>query len=157
VLKRLCITVAMVLAACGGGADVDAVRQELMEADLAFARDVAQQGLDAWVAHFAEDGVMFRSGEPVVGHDAIRALMAPLFADSTYSLRWKPDQAEVAASGDLGYTVGTYRSMAVGSQGVAIRGTGSYVTIWRRQPDGSWRVVLDIGSAAEAPDEGAGD
>ena len=56
-------------------------------------------------------------------------------------LTWAPDAAEVSASGDLGYTIGTYRRTAGGKTG-----TGSYVTIWKKSSDGAWRVAVDIGT-----------
>jgi len=49
-------------------------------------------------------------------------------------------------SGDLGYTHGTYRRERVNSEDEAVVETGRYVTIWRRNADGKWKVVLDIGT-----------
>ncbi len=147
----------VVVAACSSGAVPEDARQELMDTDLAFAQEVAQGGVEAWTSYFAEDGMMFLSGDPVVGHEAIHALMEPVFADSTHVLDWRPRRAEVAASGDLGYTVGRYRSTRAGPNGLLIRGGGSYVTIWRKQPDGTWKVALDIGSARETVSSGSGD
>jgi ketosteroid isomerase-like protein len=129
----------------GGGPGAAAV---LLEADSEFDRAVAAQGVEAWVAAFAEDGIMFRAGEIVRGHASIRELMAPAFATPGYSLRWKPVRADIAASGDLGYTYGTYESTARGSDGKPVTGTGMYVTIWRKQADGSCKVAVDLGSAA---------
>lgn len=68
---------------------------------------MSRQGADARVSFFAEDGAMSKSdGELVRGKPAIRALMNPVFADKETSLRWQPDFAEVAKSGDLAYTTG---------------------------------------------------
>lgn len=117
---------------------------DLMEADGAFARAVATGRLEAWVGFFADSGTMFRPGGPVVGRAAIRAWMAPTFADTSFRLVWEPVRADVA--GDLGYTIGRWESRRVGADGREVRRTGSYVTIWRRQADGSWKVVVDIGN-----------
>ena len=92
---------------------------------------------------------MFQAGAIVRGHAAIEDLMAPAFSDSSYSLSWEPEYAEVSSSADFGYTVGRYESRRVGGDGVPLVGTGRYVTIWRRDSDGRWKVVLDIGSASE--------
>ncbi len=85
----------------------DRSTQSFSSADADFDRAVAEKGVDAWVAAFAEDGIMFRAGEIVRGHAAIRELMAPTFSTPGFSLRWKPVHADIAASGDLGYTYGT--------------------------------------------------
>jgi ketosteroid isomerase-like protein len=123
----------------------EALALELMAADRAFAVATAQDGLDGWLQYFARGGAQVRSGGLATGHEAIREWMGPAFADSTFALIWEPHDADVAASGDLGYTFGRWESRRVGADGDRVR-TGSYVTLWRRQPDGAWRVVLDIGS-----------
>jgi ketosteroid isomerase-like protein len=64
-------------------------------------------------------------------------------------MTWRPTEGDIAASGDLGYTIGRWEF--TGAEGSA---RGSYVTIWRRQPDGSWKVVVDIGDV-DAPEGGA--
>ena len=123
----------------------------LMKADADFDAQVAAGGIESWVANFAEDGIMFRAGSIVQGKSAIRELMGPVFATPGTSLRWKPVAADVAASGDLGYTYGTYESTSPGADGKPVVRTGMYVTIWKKQPDGSWKVVVDLGSANPRP------
>jgi ketosteroid isomerase-like protein len=139
---------AMVLAACSSAPDPTAEMESLMEADRAFNRATAANGAAGWVSSFAEDGVMFRAGELVRGHEAIGEMMGPAFADPNFSLTWEPTHAEVSSAADLGYTIGRYESRRVGEAGDTVIGTGSYVSIWRRGDDGAWKVVLDIGSAA---------
>ncbi len=137
--------------ACSPVADLNGERERLLEADRAFARETQARGVEGWVSYFAADGVMFRSGGPVVGHEGIRELMAPAFGDTTFSLTWEPQAAEVAEAGDLGYTYGRYRSTRIVPNRQSEVRTGSYVTIWRRQLDATWRVALDIGSPDAPP------
>ncbi|MGK7312988.1 MAG: YybH family protein [Candidatus Longimicrobiales bacterium M2_2A_002] len=114
----------------------------LLDADRAFAADVAESGADAWAAWFAEDGAMIQEGTGEVrGRAAIRETVAYLDRPGV-SLTWQPDRADLAASGDLGWTTGSYtfRPAPDGPPG-----RGRYVSIWKRQPDGSWRVVMDLG------------
>jgi ketosteroid isomerase-like protein len=54
----------------------------------------------------------------------------------------------VSSSADLGYSVGEYQRIGKDSSGNPTTATGSYVSIWRKQPDGKWKIVLDIGSPA---------
>lgn len=112
----------------------------LEQADLAFAAAVAQRGVDAWVEHFEPEGAQW-DDRPVVGREAIRALMAPVFARPGFRLDWKPVASGMSPAGDLGYTVGT----AIGSATGRPSFTTVYATIWRRQPDGSWKVYFDVG------------
>ena len=58
-----------------------------------------------------------------------------------------PTSAEVSASGDLAYTIGRWEVLTTDDSGSENSGgTGNYVTIWRRQADGSWKVAVDIGN-----------
>ena len=141
-------TMAADLQTAGSAADAAAV---LLQADSDFDRAVAAGGIEAWVAYFAEDGIMFRAGEVVRGHAAIREMMAPAFATPGFSLRWKPVRADIGASGDLGYTYGTYENTSPGADGKPEVRTGMYVTIWKLQPDKSWKVAVDLGSPAPPP------
>ena len=135
----------MVFVACGPSQPAATV-VDLMDADREFARLTAQQGSEGWVSFFAEDGTMFRGGSPVIGHDAIREIMAPALDGDRFSLTWEPETGEIAASGDLGYTRGRWESRSTGADGATTVRTGSYVTIWKRVEDGSWKVTLDIGN-----------
>jgi ketosteroid isomerase-like protein len=116
---------------------------EVMEADRVFAREVAANGLEAWVSAFAQDGAMLPASGPVlVGHEAVREAMASAFQIPGFSLAWEPLGGAVSQSGDLAYTFGNYEHK-VDSEVVT---RGRYVTVWRRQADGQWRVVADIGN-----------
>ena len=125
--------------------------REVMEADRAFASATAERGGEGWAAYFAPDGRMYRQRGYVDGRDAIRELMVPAFADTTTALRWDPDTAVVAAAGDLAYTLGHWESVVRTAAGDSVVARGNYVTLWRRQSDGSWKVALDIGNQAAAP------
>ncbi len=128
----------------GAGAAV-AIRN----ADLAFARATAERGVDGWVGYFADSGVMVIPGRNVVGRSAIRELMAPELADTTEAFTWRPVSVEVSSSGNLGYSIGRWdRTPRLATGGPARH--GSYVTIWRKQGDGTWKVVLDIGNSDPA-------
>ena len=63
--------------------------------------------------------------------------MTPAFSDTSSSFSWEPEHARVSQSGDLGYTIGRYRTTRIGTDGVEVVATGSYVSIWRKQADGS--------------------
>ncbi len=113
---------------------------ELEAADRAFAADTAARGIDGWVAAFDPQGAMMRRGARVEG-PAIREVMADTLAKG--KLVWDPIAS--GREGPLGFTVGkaTYTG--------ADHWASSYVTIWRQQPDGSWKVLFDTGRAVQKP------
>lgn len=120
-------------------------RSVLLDADRVFSRATAQRRADGWVEYFAEDGAMIRPAGTITGRPAIREAMTKAFADSAFSISWEPQQADVGATGELGYTLGRYVTRSRNADGRPRVVTGRYLTVWRRQPDGSWRVVQDIG------------
>ncbi len=123
-----------------------------MAADRSFAAAVAAAAPAArgevWADWFAADGRQLIARRIIQGQASIADLMGPVFASPGYSLSWRPDQAVVADAGDLGWTSGRYVNTTQSSGG-PVNTEGRYVTVWRRQADGSLKVDLDTG----VPDE----
>jgi ketosteroid isomerase-like protein len=115
--------------------------------------DVARRRLDGWVDHFADSAATFPPGKLVnVGRAPIRKGMAAAFADSSIHVAWYPVYAMVAASGELGYTWGYYRWTGRDRNGAASSPLeGKYLTIWRRDGTGRWKVVVDTGNQGPVP------
>ena len=133
------------LTACPRSPDVAAARSALMDADRAFNNATAERRTDGWMEFTAEDGAVIRSSGTITGRAAIRDEMSKSFADTAFSLRWEPLHADVGAGRDLGYTDGRYEARFRDAKGNAAMRTGRYLTIWKKQPDGSWKFVRDIG------------
>ena len=125
---------------------------ELVEADRRFFEETRARGAEGWAAWFAAQGRMYRQVGYVDGRDAIREAMEPAFADASRELRWAADSAVVAASGELGYTLGRWQLVLKTAAGDSVAGRGNYVTIWQRQSDGTWKVAADIGNQSEGPE-----
>lgn len=133
--------------------EAEKARAELMDADRAFAAAAKARGIDGWMEFMTADAARLpRLGaEAVRGAEAIRKADTPLFADPKRRLTWEPKDAGLFADGRHGFTTGNYRVLRTrddGSEEVA--GRGSYVTWWRKEPSGKWRVILDTG-APEPP------
>lgn len=122
-------------------------REQLLAADRAFDQATAEKGIEGWVSSFAPNGSMLPGDEPpVTGPDAIRQFMGPTLTQPNSSLRWQPTHAEVLIPGVLGMTTGRWELRSLDAEGKPRRRTGTYVTIWKKQPDGAWKVVFDTGS-----------
>lgn len=143
VFLHLCAAGFFVLAA-GGARDY---RREIMDADRAFDKAVHEAGTGgaaAWAAWFAEDGGM--NSVPLIrGREEVRKAMDPFFSKAGNVLRWQPDFADVSKSGDLGYTLGKSQRSFTDKEGKAMENEGRYITIWKRQKDGAWKIVMDGG------------
>jgi ketosteroid isomerase-like protein len=88
---------------------------------------------------------MLNGYPPIEGRDNIYANFAD-FADqnANASLSWELEGADVAASGDLGYTWGTYFYIGPDEVGEEDLIEGNYVNIWRKSAAGNWEVIVDI-------------
>ena len=127
------------------------LRATLMETDRAFNRATQARGVDGWVEFAAEDAVFMPDAVDFVrGKDAVRTFYTPMFSRKGFSLTWEPIEAIVAASGDLGYTLGRWKVSSINAEGKPVTGQGKYVTIWKKQKDGSWKAALDIGNTTPA-------
>jgi ketosteroid isomerase-like protein len=133
------------------GRRADAVRQ-VREADSAFALAADLQGAGVAFSTFAApQGVLFSGTEVVTTPAAVRALLEERQRRGS-TLNWRPVYADAAESGDLGMTIGESvimgRSEATGS---VFQRFGKYLTIWQRQPNGSWRFVVHGGNLSPTP------
>ncbi|HSR90540.1 MAG TPA: nuclear transport factor 2 family protein, partial [Gemmatimonadales bacterium] len=117
------------------------VRDELIAVDRAFDSVVAEKGVEGWVSFFADSGIQMPEGSGnVIGHDAIRRHMSGFFSDTNQKLRWVPDKADASSDGTLGYTIGHWILTVRDSTGQHEAYRGKYLTVWRRQADGSWKA-----------------
>jgi ketosteroid isomerase-like protein len=131
--------------------EVEAMR--LLKADWSFSEMSLEQGAaEAFKAYLADDAKLLpAAGEPIEGIQTIYEILKPGYEDILF--KWEPEEAEVAASGDLGYTWGDY-SMTIPSEGdMPYELGGKYVNVWRKNDRGEWRVIMNIGNQAD-PDEG---
>ncbi len=127
--------------------------QQLRDADLAFARATAERGLEGFRSFLAEDVMTIRPDIPVVkGAGAVAERWAPLLNDRSQSITWQPVEAVISPAGDMGFTVGTYEIRRSGGGASGAVRTGKYVTIWKREAGGRWRVAYDSGVQDAAPD-----
>jgi ketosteroid isomerase-like protein len=125
----------------------------LFDLEAKFARDVAEKGGAGFASWFADDGVALGNGvAPVVGKVAIEK--SATWSPKDYQLTWTPTDGMMGPSGDMGYTWGHYEGSSKDANGNPVKTSGRYMTIWRKEKDGTWKVVLDAG-ANEPADAGA--
>jgi ketosteroid isomerase-like protein len=146
----LFIALAAFAAGCTPAVNVEQERAALMAADRAWSETTKDP--EKMAASIADGGSVYPPGMPIVtGGDAIRKMFTQMMAAPGFTLSWTPTKAEVGAAGDLGYTTGTYQSTMGG-----VSEKGKYVTTWKKQADGAWKVTEDIFNADEAPKTPAG-
>lgn len=152
----LALSSALVLCACAACAtqSSDATRA-LLDADRAFARATAERRIEGWVAAFDTHGSQVdEQYRPVTGTAAIRSRMNSFFADPSNHLEWEPDTAQLSEGGRLGSTSGRYRVSRTRADGSReVLSTGRYFDVWRKLPDGTWKLLYDVGEPDAARPE----
>jgi len=124
--------------------DVNSIRElEHRAREAAKAKD-----LDLYVSFYADDAVLLWPGVPMVtGRAAIRKFMQVFFSMPDSSLSFETAQAEVSRAGDFAYTYGTNKVTLVDPSGKKMKDSGKYLTVYRKQSDGAWKVVADTGNS----------
>ena len=126
------------------GAEIDKAK-DLLAADKVFAQASGEKGLEAWLVVMAPNVRVFPGDAIVEGFDKVKALYERDKFDPK-PLQWVPVGAEVSASGDMGYTYGTWARKVKNAKGETICLAGKYVTVWTRAKGGPWQMEADIGS-----------
>jgi ketosteroid isomerase-like protein len=116
----------------------------LLQTDRDFSAMSVKEGMHkAFLFYIADDGVILRNNSyPAKSKKTLEERFAGK-GDSAFVLSWEPLFEKVSESGDLGYTYGVHTNTNK-STGEITKGT--YVTIWQKQTDGSWKFVLDTGN-----------
>jgi ketosteroid isomerase-like protein len=117
---------------------------QLMKADRDFSSLSEKEGMHkAFLTFIADSGVILHDNSwPLRGRNTLADLYSRR-SDTAFVLTWEPAFESIAASGDLGYTWGYYTSRV---KSTGAEGRGTYLTIWQRQPDGTWKFVADTGT-----------
>src|SRR5215211_864139 len=132
----ICLVVAM-------SAQAQSSLHDMVKTEQAFSKMAEEQNArDAFVAFIADDGLLFRPGA-VNGKQWMQEHPVPP-SDKNPLLAWQPAFAGMSVSGDLGFTTGPWELKADRSDQTP-SGYGHFVTVWKKQADGSWKFVVDLG------------
>lgn len=149
ILKTTALLIPLTLAACDQGPKMTA--EDLMDIEREFAQYSKDHGYyEAFATHLTGDAVAINPDrQPTIGLAKILSYMEGRSGE----LFWEPIGADISKSGDLGYTWGRYTFTATNEEGEAVVSHGKYMSVWKLQADGTWKVVLDGGSSNPPPGE----
>ena len=123
--------------------------QSMVDTERAFARMAEEQGVrPSFMAFLAEDGILFRP-TAVKGKQWMTENPLPA-SDKRPLLSWRPTFADIAGAGDMGYTTGPweFKTDIKDAKPVAF---GNFLTVWKKQGDGSWKFAIDLGISNPQP------
>jgi ketosteroid isomerase-like protein len=116
----------------------------IREADAATLKAAQAKDVDGAVANYAEDATWLPPNAPMVtGKSAIRAGWANLLGSPGFNIDWQINKLEMGRSGDLAYAIYSYELALEGANGKPIIDHGKDLAVWKKQPDGTWKMVAD--------------
>src|ERR1044071_4355480 len=139
-LKFVAIVIVLALNVIAQG---QSALQEMVKTEQAFSKMAEEKNArEAFMAFIADDGLLFRPG---AFNGKKWMLEHPLpTSDKKPLLAWQPAFAGMAASGDMGFTTGPWEAKA-DIKDEKPSAYGHFMTVWKKQADGSWRFVVDLG------------
>jgi len=144
-MKTTPVLLAVALAGCAATPSPMEVPASLAAAETAFAAHSMRENMrPAFLANFADDGMTPRQPGWVRSNEFLATRPNPPIV-----LDWRPQYVEVAASGELGLSTGPTKLVANAKPDVA--NYGQYVSVWRREASGTWKVLVDLGIGNATP------
>ena len=117
---------------------------EIRTADAALSDAVSKQDLERIASFYADDAVLMPMAETIVaGKAAIRKEWSNVLGIPGMQNVSVTKRIDASRSGDMGYSRGTYTSTMVGNDGRPVTEPGKWVSVWAKQSDGNWRIVVD--------------
>lgn len=148
----LCLTLAVIAAGCSNAdapapapdtraADIQAVK----DLEVAWAKDGATRDPEKWASYFADGGSGLYPGGPTLhGKAAVKAAMASLMTDPNFVVSFRSDRMMASKGGDMVYSEGAYTmTMTDPKTKKPVTDKGKYLTVYTKQPDGSWKAIAD--------------
>lgn len=126
--------------------DLKAEAAKIMEADAAWMKAAQAKDAAGHASFFTGDGSWLVEGHPkATGRDAIQKLSETL-ARNQVSLSWTTEKLEVSEAADYAFQIGAWESVENDAKGRPMKAAGKFLTVWRKQPDGNWKVQADASS-----------
>jgi ketosteroid isomerase-like protein len=136
------------------------IEQALRGLDAQWSKDAGAKDLDKTVSYYAESAVVMPpNASAATTKESIRNAWKEMLTTPGAAISWKATKVEVAKAGDLAYVSGTYEETMTDASGRSVKDHGKYVEIFKKQADGTWKVVADIwnsdlpASAPAAPEK----
>jgi uncharacterized protein (TIGR02246 family) len=144
-LKTILSILLLIFSAQHGGAQTieSATERAVRAADKAWAEAAASKDVDRMLSFYDKDATFIgETGALITGKEGLRKLWNRLFTMSGYELKWQAAKVEVSAGGDLAYSFGPWEVTVV-RDGQPRKSKGAYLAVWKKQPDGNWKVLID--------------
>jgi ketosteroid isomerase-like protein len=116
----------------------------LLQTDQDFSFMSEKEGMfKAFLFYIADEGVILRDNSyPAKGRKTLKEYFSGK-SDTSFILTWKPVFEKISENGDIGYTYGIHTTL---DKATGRLSSGTYVTVWQKEKDGTWKFILDTGT-----------
>ena len=129
----------------GGAANADSIEKAIKADEAKWQADLKAKDISALASHYTDDAYSVTSGTAADGSTEIRKLFANATTDPAFKLQFQSDKVEAASSGDVAYSRGHFTEQYTDEKsGKVMSGSGSYLSVFKKQEDGSWKMAEDF-------------
>ena len=140
-----CIALLSFAFVCLASAADTKIEQTLRDLDAQWSAAAGAKDVDKTVSYYAADAIVMPPNAPAATtKEAIRSAWKEMLTSPGAAISWKATKVEVAKAGDFAYVSGTYEETMTDASGKPVKDRGKYVEIFKKQADGTWKVVADI-------------
>ena len=145
-IKTLAVILTLSLAGAAACLAADTkLEQALRDLDAQWSKAAEAKDVDKTVSYYAESAVVMPpNASAAMTKESIRSAWKEMLTTPGAAISWKATKVEVAKAGDLAYVSGTYEETMTDASGKPAKDRGKYVEIFKKQADGTWKVVADI-------------
>ena len=135
----------------GGGANPDSVKQAIKAGETKMNQQFKAKDTEALAGNYTDDAYFVAGGSTADGSTAIRQVFANASTDPAFEVHFASDKVDVGASGDMAYARGKFSEKYTDkSSGKVMGGSGTFLTVYKKQDDGSWKIVEDVAAVDPA-------
>jgi ketosteroid isomerase-like protein len=129
------------MAACLSAQTASGLTEQVRQREIAFAKTMADRDHAAFTSFLADEAIFAGTTRVFRGAKEVAAGWKQFFEGARAPFSWEPDQVQVLESGTLALSSGPVRDPSG-------KRVGTFNSIWRREPDGNWKIVIDHGCPA---------
>ena len=129
--------------------DKSAARREILRADSAFVRGLTGKSVDSLMPYYDPDVISMTEGtKPVKGMGSVRSSYAEAITANPRDMSFESGGVNFSDDGTMAWDYGTYDVTTTDSKGKPVKGTGSFMNVWKRV-GGRWVIVAEINNSSQ--------
>lgn len=143
-INLLVLMMLLYLISCSPKVDLENERIKLLQADKEWSDAANSNDMERLWSFWLEDSKMLLSANKTLnGLSQIKEFTTQVRTDPNFEISWEAQGADISASGEMGYTYGVGKVTRTGENGEPITITNPYLVVWKKQPDGQWKGVIE--------------